>query len=176
MAYFKRNKESHDGESRENSDFYTNNPPEVEMTIHSLKVGLKDGTIFDEDKLLPTIHIDYSRVLILKEKQGNRYLPIWIGHYEAEALAVKLKGLHLPRPMTHDYLCEIIMMLGATVESVLISEFKEDCHYAKTRLDCDGQLIEIDCRPSDAVNVAVRLGAAIFANEEVLNKTSITNV
>ena len=148
----------------------------VEMVIDSVKVGLKNGTIFDEEKLLPTIHIDYSRVLILKEKKGNRYLPIWIGHYEAEAIAVKLKGLQLSRPMTHDFLCEIIMMLGATVENVVICELKDDCHYAKTCLDCDGQLIEIDCRPSDAVNVAVRLGAPIFANEEVLNKAAVTNV
>ena len=81
--------------------------------------------------------------------------PIWIGHYEAEALAIKLQDMLLSRPWTHDFLCEVIGMLGATVENVVISDFKDDCHYAKTRLDCDGQLIEVDCHPSDAINVAV---------------------
>lgn len=174
MGFFKRDK----GEDNELKPDISGEktPPLIEMTIDSVKVGLKDGTIFDEEKLLHTIHTDYSRVLILKEKKGNRYLPIWIGHYEAEAIAVKLKGLQLPRPMTHDFLCDIIMMLGATVEKVVLSELKDDCHYAKTHLDCDGQLIEIDCRPSDAVNVAVRLGTPIFVNEEVLNKAAVTNV
>ena len=144
------------------------------MTIDSVKVGLKNGTIFNEEKLLPTIHVEYSRVLILKERKGYRYLPIWIGHYEAEALAVKLKGLQLSRPMTHDFLCDINMMLGAKVDSVVITELKDDCHYAKACLDCDGQLIEIDCRPSDAINVAIRAGVPIFATEEVLKKAAVT--
>jgi hypothetical protein len=147
------------------------------MTIDSIRVGqnVKSGS--------GTLHPvePYQRVLILKEIKGNRYLPIWVDHHGAESISANLQLQYiafkdLPRPMTHDFLCAIIRALGARVENVVVSELKNDCFYAITCLDCDGKSIKVDCRPSDAIAVAVRTGTPIFATEEVLKKASVTVV
>lgn len=117
--------------------------------------------------------MNYQRVVILKEKEGERYLPCWIGTSEADAIAVKLQGVSVPRPLTHDFTCAVIDALGVTVECVVISELKKDTFYAKVILDADDEKMEIDSRPSDALAVAVRVGAPIFADEKVLKKAGV---
>ncbi len=129
----------------------------VEMTIDSIRVSL----------------MNYQRVVILKEKAAERYLPIWIGPAEADAIAIKLQGQTAPRPLTHDLLSSIIDALGASVDSVIVSDLQKDTFYAKIILNVDGEQLEIDSRPSDALALAVRVGATIYAEEEVLDKAGI---
>jgi len=117
--------------------------------------------------------LNQQRVLILKEAGGERYLPIWVGPAEADAIAIKMQGVSVPRPLTHDFLCIIIDTLGATVSHAICSELKNDTHYAKLVLNVKDGQIEIDCRPSDALAVAVRVGAPIYAEEVVLDKAGI---
>ncbi len=129
----------------------------VEMTIDSIRVSL----------------MNYQRVVILKEKGANRYLPIWIGPAEADAIAVKLQNIELARPLTHDLLQSVITTLGASVEYVVVNGLKEDTFYARLALSIDGERIDIDSRPSDALALAVRVGAPIYAEESVLEKAGI---
>lgn len=129
----------------------------VEMTIDSIRVSM----------------VNYQRVVILKEKNSERYLPIWIGPAEADAIAVKLQGVSVPRPLTHDLLCSVIGALGATVDSVIVCDLKSDTFYAKIVLNVDGSQAEIDSRPSDALALAVRTGVPIYVEEAVLDKASI---
>ena len=177
MGFFKRDKDKNE-KSIENNDADEKTPPEVEMTIESIRVGQRtdenNRVIIGNDTSAPVN--PYEHVLILKEIKGNRYLPIWIGPSEADNITVKLQYVDVPRPLTHDYLCGIIDALGATVENIVISKLEKDCFYAITRLGCDGGLIEVDCRPSDAIAVAVRMMAPIYTTEEVLEKTAITAI
>ena len=129
----------------------------IEMTIDSIRVSM----------------MNYQRVVILKEKIDERYLPIWIGPAEADAIAVKLQGVTIPRPLTHDLLCSVINDLGATINSIIVSDLKNDTFYAKIILNVDGGQVEIDSRPSDALALAVRAEAPIFAEDIVLDKAGI---
>jgi bifunctional DNase/RNase len=129
----------------------------IEMTVDSIRVSL----------------MNYQRVVILKEKAAERYLPIWIGPSEADAIAVKLQGVSVPRPLTHDLLCSVIDALGATINSIVVSDLKNDTFYAKILLSVDGEQMEVDSRPSDALALAVRAEAPIFAEESVLDKAGI---
>jgi len=129
----------------------------VEMTIDSIRVSL----------------MNYQRVVILKEKEANRYLPIWIGPAEADAIAVKLQNVTLARPLTHDLLQSVIDTLGASVNFVVVNELQNDTFYAKLSLNVDGTQVEVDSRPSDALALAVRAGAPIYAEESVLDKAGI---
>ena len=129
----------------------------IEMTIDSIRVSL----------------MNYQRVVILKEKTAKRYLPIWIGPSEADAIAVKLQGVTVPRPLTHDLLGSVIDSLGGALDSIIVSDLKSDTFYAKIILNVDGQQVEIDSRPSDALALAVRTDAPIFAEEAVLDKAGI---
>jgi bifunctional DNase/RNase len=129
----------------------------IEMSIDSIRVSL----------------MNYQRVVILKEKSTERYLPIWIGPAEADAIAVKLQGVSVPRPLTHDLLSSVIEALGATIDSIIVSDLKNDTFYAKIVLTVDGGQMEIDSRPSDALALAVRVGAPIYAEEVVLDKAGI---
>lgn len=128
-----------------------------EITIDSIRVSL----------------MNYQRVVILKEKDSNRYLPIWVGPAEADAIAVKLQNVQLPRPLTHDLLQSVIQTLGASLESVLVSDLQNDTFYAKLFLTIDGMQLEVDSRPSDALALAVRVGVPIYAEESVLDKAGI---
>jgi bifunctional DNase/RNase len=114
--------------------------------------------------------VNYQRVVILKEQETGRYLPIWIGPAEADAIAVKLHQVNMPRPLTHDLLSSIIGALGATLNSIVVCDLKEDTFYAKLLLQVDGKEIEVDSRPSDAMALAVRVDVPIFVEESVLNK------
>ena len=129
----------------------------LEMIIDSIRVSL----------------MNYQRVVLLKEKMAERYLPIWIGPAEADAIAVKLQGVTLPRPLTHDLLRSVIDALGARVNSIIVNDLKNDTFYAKVTLDVDGGQMEIDSRPSDALALAVRVEAPIYVEETVLDKAGI---
>ncbi len=129
----------------------------IEMTIDSIRVSL----------------MNYQRVVILREKKAGRYLPIWIGAAEADAIAVKLQGVTVPRPLTHDLLRLVIDSLGATVDSIIVNDLKSDTFFAKIILNVDGGQVEIDSRPSDALALAVRAGVPIFVDEAVLDKAGI---
>jgi len=129
----------------------------IEMSIDSIRVSL----------------MNYQRVVILKEKVADRYLPIWIGPGEADAIAVKLQGVSVPRPLTHDLLRLVIDALGASVNSVIVSDLKNDTFYAKIILSIDGGELEVDSRPSDALALAVRGETPIYVEETVLDKAGI---
>ncbi len=129
----------------------------IEMIIDSIRVSL----------------MNYQRVVILKERMAERYLPIWIGPAEADAIAVKLQDVNVPRPLTHDLLSSVIDNLGATVNSIIVNDLKSDTFYAKIILNVDGGLIEVDSRPSDALALAVRVEVPIYVEETVLDKAGI---
>ncbi len=100
--------------------------------------------------------MNYQRVVILKEKSSDRYLPIWIGPAEAESIAVKLQDVATPRPLTHDLLKRVITSLGGEVSRIVVSDLMDDTFYAKVHIELNGDTYEIDCRPSDAIALAVR--------------------
>ena len=110
--------------------------------------------------------------IILKEKEGNRTLPIVIGEYEAQSIALALEDLKPPRPITHDLTVNLLDSIGVTIESVIISELKENTNYAIIRIQKDMETLEIDARPSDAIALAVRLGTNIFVNETVMDQAA----
>ena len=115
----------------------------------------------------------YQRVVILKVKDSDRYLPIWIGPTEAEAIAVKLQDVSVPRPLTHDLLGSVIASLGASVSRIVVSDLTDDTYYAKVVLQANGSTMEVDSRPSDAIALAVRTQAPIFADESVVEKAGV---
>ncbi len=117
--------------------------------------------------------MNYQRVVILKEKDSDRYLPIWIGPAEADAIAVKLQDLSVPRPLTHDLLRTVIDTLGGAVNHILVNDLHNDTFYAKIVIEVNGATQEIDSRPSDAMALAVRVQAPIFAEESVMDKAGI---
>ena len=113
-------------------------------------------------------------IVLLKTVDGNKFLPIWIGHPEAAAILMKLQGASTPRPMTHDLIDEMIGELDATCARVSVTELRDNTFYASITLRMNGgQEVEIDSRPSDALAVAVRTSAPIFAAEEVIQESAI---
>ena len=104
----------------------------VEVVIDSVRMGV----------------IDYRRTVILKEKSSERYLPVWVGSSEADAISIKLQGATVPRPLTHDFVCAVIQALGAKVKFVFIDKFQNETFYAKFVLEIEQEKIEFDCRPS----------------------------
>lgn len=107
-------------------------------------------------------------VVILKEVGADRVLPIWVGSGEANAIAVKIKNVTLPRPLTHDLLVSMIAGLGGTLRRVLITRVEERTYFAELIIDRDGELISVDARPSDSIALALRAEARIFAAESLL--------
>jgi len=126
----------------------------IQMVIDSIRVSL----------------MHHQRVVILREKGGERYLRCWIGSAEADAISIKMQGVSVARPLTHDFICQIIDSLGGNVESVIIDKLKDDTFYAKLVINVNDVQVQIDCRPSDALAVAIRKGVPIFAEDTVLNK------
>jgi uncharacterized protein len=112
-------------------------------------------------------------IVLLKTIDGNKILPIWIVHPEAAAILMKLQGATTPRPMTHDLISEMIGELDAQCTRVSVTELKDNTFYASITLRVNGQEVEIDSRPSDALAVAVRMSAPIFAAEEVIQESAI---
>jgi bifunctional DNase/RNase len=113
-------------------------------------------------------------ILLLKEENGNRYLPIWIGPYEASAIALELSNIKTPRPMTHDLIISIFNNLDITVENIEINDIKDNTFYAVINIkNKDNKIIKIDSRPSDAVATAVRVKCDIFVAEHVLESSGL---
>jgi bifunctional DNase/RNase len=128
----------------------------VEVEIDSIRVSL----------------MSQHRVVILKEIDSERFLSIWIGPYEAEAITVSLQELEVSRPLTHDLLRNLLVALGAEVKQVNITELKDDVFHANIILSVNGREMEIDSRPSDALALAVRVHVPIFVNETVMEEAA----
>jgi uncharacterized protein len=112
-------------------------------------------------------------IVLLKTADGNKFLPIWIGHPEAAAILMKLQGASTPRPMTHDLVTDMLDQLDAQVTRITVTELKENTFYASITVAQNGSEIEIDSRPSDAIALAVRAEAPIYANEHVIEESAI---
>lgn len=110
-------------------------------------------------------------IVVLKDVSGDAVLPIWVGVYEANAIALEIEKVATPRPMTHDLIKNLLHGLDTCVRKVVVTELKEDTFYAVIWLERDGQVISIDSRPSDALAVALRLDCPIFVEEEVLKSS-----
>ena len=129
----------------------------LEMSIDSIRVSL----------------MNYQRVVILKHKESDRYLPIWVGPAEADAIAVKLQDISVPRPLTHDLLRSVIDTLGGSISHIVVNDLQSDTFYAKVVISTNGKSMEIDSRPSDAIALAVRVQVPIYAEESVLDKAGV---
>ncbi len=129
----------------------------IEMSVEFVRVSMQN----------------YNRVVILKEKEAERYLLIWIGPAEAEAIAMRLGDVQPPRPQTHDLLRNIIDSLGAHVSHVIVNDLNNDTFYARIIIEMNGHNIEIDSRTSDAIALAVRAQVPIYAEEVVLERAGI---
>ena len=112
-------------------------------------------------------------IVLLKTADGNKFLPIWIGHPEAAAILMKLQGATTPRPMTHDLVTEILGQLEATVVRIAVTELRDNTFYAQITVQMNGAEIEVDSRPSDAIALAIRADAPIFAADDVIEESAI---
>ena len=112
-------------------------------------------------------------IVLLKTADGNRFLPIWIGHPEAAAILVKLQNAASARPMTHDLLNDVVGQLDAEVISIAVTEMRENTYYARITLQRNGSEIEVDSRPSDAIALAVRSGAKIYVADDVIEESGV---
>ncbi len=112
-------------------------------------------------------------IVLLKTAEGNKFLPIWIGHPEAAAILMRLQGATPPRPMTHDLVTDILGQLRAQVTRITVTELRESTFYAQITVQLDGSEIEVDSRPSDAIALAIRADAPIFAADEVIEESAI---
>ncbi|MBA2765938.1 MAG: bifunctional nuclease family protein [Solirubrobacterales bacterium] len=112
-------------------------------------------------------------IVLLKTVDSNKFLPIWIGHPEAAAILMKLQGASTPRPMTHDLLCDVLGELEAKCTQVAVTELRDNTFFAQVTLTVNGREMEVDSRPSDALAIAVRSGAPIFAAEDVIAESAI---
>ena len=114
-------------------------------------------------------------IVILKDLNGNAVLPIWVGVYEANAIALEIEKVATPRPMTHDLIKNLLLGLNTTVQKVVVNDLREETYYALIWLEQDGQTISIDSRPSDALAVALRLDCPIYVEESVLKSSKLAN-
>jgi uncharacterized protein len=112
-------------------------------------------------------------IVLLKTADGNKFLPIWIGHPEAAAILMKLQGASTPRPMTHDLFTDLLQQLDARVTRIAVTELRENTFYAQITISIDGSELEVDSRPSDAIALAVRADAPIFAADSVIEESAI---
>lgn len=128
----------------------------VEVEIDSIRVSL----------------MSQHRIVILKDMESERFLPIWIGPYEAEAITVSLQELEIARPLTHDLIRNILETLNAEVLRINITDLKDDVYYARIILNVNGQQLEIDSRPSDALALAVRVHVPIFVSDQVMDEAA----
>jgi uncharacterized protein len=110
-------------------------------------------------------------IVILRDLNGNSVLPIWVGVYEANAIALEIEKVATPRPMTHDLIKTLLLGLNAALRKVVVSELKDDTFYAVIWLDRDGELISVDSRPSDALALALRLDCPIYVDDCVLKSS-----
>jgi bifunctional DNase/RNase len=117
--------------------------------------------------------LSQHRVVVLKEEGVERYLAIWIGPYEADAITIKLQGVEVARPLTHDLLQQSLAKLDAKVSHILVNDLHDDTFYARIVMDRNGERIELDARPSDAIALAVRVQAPIFVSEAVMDQAGV---
>jgi uncharacterized protein len=129
----------------------------VEVAIDSVRVSL----------------MSQHRLVVLKDLQSPRFLPIWIGPFEADAITIELQGVEVARPLTHDLLKAAIGKLGADIERVAITELRNDTFYAEITLLVNGRRLEIDSRPSDAIALAVRARVPVYVSDEVMDQAAI---
>lgn len=132
---------------------------EVEMKIRGLMMD-------------PTTNMP---IVVLKDVNGHAILPIWVGIYEANAIALEIEKVSTPRPMTHDLIKILLLGLGTGIRKVVVSELKEDTFYAVIWLDKEGELISVDSRPSDALALALRLDCPIYVDDSVLKNSKMSN-
>lgn len=130
----------------------------IEVQIDSIRVSLTNQ----------------QRVVVLKEINADRYLPIWIGQFEAEAITIELQESEQKRPLTHDLLKSVIGALGGKVRHIYINDIRNAIFYARIVIDVNGQTIEVDSRPSDAIALAVRVKCGIFVSDAVMANSSVT--
>jgi len=112
-------------------------------------------------------------IVLLKEREGERYLPIWIGPVEATAIALGMQGIETQRPMTHDLMRDLLQNLSISVDRIVITELREGTFFAEIQMTQNGDRVAVSSRPSDALALAVRMNLEIFANEDVLEEASI---
>lgn len=129
----------------------------IEVTIDSVRVSL----------------MSQHRVVVLKEVDGDRYLPIWIGPFEADAITIELQGVEVARPLTHDLLKSVVSLMGGEVLRVVINDLNNDTFYARIVLEVEGDEMEVDSRPSDAIALAVRCSAPVLVADHVMDRASI---
>jgi bifunctional DNase/RNase len=129
----------------------------IEVTIDSIRVSL----------------MSQHRIVVLKEESSSRFLPICIGPFEADAITLQLQGIDAPRPLTHDLLKTVIETLGGEVLHILISGLEKNTYFARIVLDVDGDTVEIDSRPSDAIALGVRVNAPIYVADEVMEQAGL---
>ncbi|MCB0216890.1 MAG: bifunctional nuclease family protein [Chloroflexi bacterium] len=126
----------------------------VEVTVESIRVSL----------------INQNRLVVLREKRSPRYLSIWIGAFEADAITVGLQDDEVPRPLTHDLICNILTQLGAELEQIEILDMRDDTFFAELVLRTEAGEVRIDTRPSDAIAIAVRRAVPIYVSTEVMDR------
>jgi bifunctional DNase/RNase len=114
-----------------------------------------------------------QHVVLLKQTDRERYLPIWIGPFEANAIATRLQGVTPERPLTHDLFAATLEQLGAKIRRVIVSSLAEETYHATLELELDGRTIEVDARPSDALALAVRTGVRIYAAQAVMDRAGV---
>jgi bifunctional DNase/RNase len=114
-----------------------------------------------------------QHVVILKDTDRDRYLPIWIGPWEANAIAMRLQGLTPERPLTHDLFSSTLDELGVVVKQIIVSDLSEETFRARLLLELDGRALDIDARPSDAIAIAIRAGVPIYATDSVLDRAAV---
>ena len=114
------------------------------------------------------------RVIILKDINAERYLPIWIGPYEADAITIQLQSVEVSRPLTHDLLKNVIGEMGGEVSHIVVGDLRNDTFYARISVKLNGRQLTIDSRPSDAIALAVRVNVPIFVEEDVMAQAGIT--
>lgn len=114
-------------------------------------------------------------IVVLRDATGNTILPIWVGVYEANAIALEIEKINTPRPMTHDLIKTLLMGMDARVDRIVVNELKDDTFFATIWLEKDGQMISIDSRPSDALAIALRTDSPIFVDENVLKNSRMSS-
>ncbi|HUY53965.1 MAG TPA: bifunctional nuclease family protein [Candidatus Nanopelagicaceae bacterium] len=129
----------------------------IEMAVDSIRVHMPSG----------------QHVVVLKEKDAERFLPIWVGMAEANAIALKISGVQPERPVTHDLMVNMLAALEVTVTQVVVSELRNDTFYARIMAQAQGRDLELDARSSDAIALAVRVDAPIFVAQEVLDQAAV---
>ncbi len=129
----------------------------IEVEIDSIRISL----------------VTQHRIVMLKEIDGDRQVPIWIGPCEADAITIELQDVKVARPVTHDLLKNVIVAMGGKISHVLVKELREGIFHARLYIDTKGEAMDIDCRPSDAIALAVRANVPIFVAEDVITEVGI---